>query len=131
MGFTYILLIVAMVGMWFFMSRSQKKQQQERQNVLEAMKVGDKVVTIGGLHGILAEINDTKRTVLIDCEGVFLEFDRTSIRTVTPAAPAEPEIIEPVQETTIIEETPVAENPAEPTTVEPSEPANEENENKE
>ena len=70
--------------MWFFMSRSQKKQQQERKNLLENMKAGDRVVTIGGLHGVLSEVNTDKSTVVIDCEGIFLEFDRAAIRTVTP-----------------------------------------------
>ena len=72
-GFTMIFTLVLLGGMMFFMTRSQKKQQQERQKQLNAMKTGDSVVTIGGLHGVLSEINE--KTVLIDCE---------AIRTVTP-----------------------------------------------
>ncbi|OTN75413.1 hypothetical protein A5886_000483 [Enterococcus sp. 8G7_MSG3316] len=79
-----LFMLVALVAMWFFMSRSQKKQQQERKNLLENMKAGDNVVTIGGLHGVISEINTEKSTVIIDCEGIFLEFDRSAIRTVTP-----------------------------------------------
>ncbi len=41
-----LFMLVALVAMWFFMSRSQKKQQQERKNLLENMKAGDEVVTI-------------------------------------------------------------------------------------
>ena len=81
-GFTMIFTLVLLGGMMFFMTRSQKKQQQERQKQLNAMKAGDSVVTIGGLHGVLSEINE--KTVLIDCEGIVLEFDRAAIRTVTP-----------------------------------------------
>ncbi len=66
------------------MSRSQKKQQQERQNLLDSMKPGDSVVTIGGLHGVVSEIDNDKRTVVIDCEGIFLEYDRAAIKTVKP-----------------------------------------------
>ena len=77
-----LVMFIALLAMWFFMSRSQKKQQQERQKQLNAMKTGDSVVTIGGLHGVLSEINE--KTVLIDCEGIVLEFDRAAIRTVTP-----------------------------------------------
>lgn len=66
------------------MSRSQKKQQQERQNLLDSMKSGDEVVTIGGLHGVVSEIDNEKRTVVIDCEGIFLEYDRAAIKTVKP-----------------------------------------------
>lgn len=71
-----LVMFVALLGMWFFMSRTQKKQQQERQNLLDSMKAGDEVVTIGGLHGVVSEIDETNRTVVLDCEGIFLEYDR-------------------------------------------------------
>ena len=79
---TLILPIIVLAAMWFFMSRSTKKQQQERQNTLNAMKAGDDVITIGGLHGVLSEVND--KTVVIDCEGIYLEYDKAAIKSVTP-----------------------------------------------
>lgn len=102
-----LFMLVALVAMWFFMSRSQKKQQQERKNLLENMKAGDEVVTIGGLHGVLSEVNTEKSTVLIDCEGIFLEFDRSAIRTVKPGTVASVETqIEPadVEDATSIQD---------------------------
>ena len=68
------------------MKFSQKKQQQERQKLIDSIATGSRVVTIGGLHGIVSEVNDDKKTVVLDCEGIYLEFDRTSIRTVKPGA---------------------------------------------
>ena len=79
-----LVMFVALLAMWYFMSRSQKKQQQERQNLLDSLKSGDEVVTIGGLHGVVSEIDNEKRTVVIDCEGIFLEYDRAAIKTVKP-----------------------------------------------
>lgn len=79
-----LVMFVALLAMWYFMSRSQKKQQQERQNLLDSMKSGDEVVTIGGLHGVVSEIDNEKRIVVIDCEGIFLEYDRAAIKTVKP-----------------------------------------------
>ena len=79
-----LVMFVALLAMRYFMSRSQKKQQQERQNLLDSMKSGDEVVTIGGLHGVVSEIDNEKRTVVIDCEGIFLEYDRAAIKTVKP-----------------------------------------------
>ncbi|NKD31530.1 preprotein translocase subunit YajC [Enterococcus casseliflavus] len=102
-----LFMLVALVAMWFFMSRSQKKQQQERKNLLENMKAGDEVVTIGGLHGVLSEVNTEKSTVIIDCEGIFLEFDRSAIRTVKPGTVASVETqIEPadVEDVTSIQD---------------------------
>lgn len=106
-----IVMFVALLAMWYFMSRTQKKQQQERQNLLDSMKPGDAVVTIGGLHGVISEIDEDKRTVVLDCEGIFLEFDRASIKTVKPGVTVENDAIvttveEPVdaKEETITEE---------------------------
>ena len=102
-----LFMLVALVAMWFFMSRSQKKQQQERKNLLENMKAGDEVVTIGGLHCVLSEVNTEKSTVIIDCEGIFLEFDRSAIRTVKPGTVASVETqIEPadVEDATSIQD---------------------------
>lgn len=100
MGFVQILFPLALLGGLFFMMRSQKKQQSERQNLLDSMKIGDKVVTIGGLHGVISEINDKKRTVFIDCEGIVLEFERAAIRTVKPGTDAAEKTETIVEETT-------------------------------
>lgn len=100
-NFSMIILLVVMVGMFFMMNRTQKKQQQQRQSLLDSMKAGDAVVTIGGLHGVVSEIDDQAKTVTLDCEGIFLVFDRTSIKTVTPGTTA---TAAPVQEPTMPKE---------------------------
>lgn len=79
--------LIILAAMMIFMTRSQKKQQKQRQEQLDSMHVGSKVVTIGGLHGIISEINKDKSTVLLDCEGIYLEFNRSSIATVLPSEP--------------------------------------------
>ncbi|MDR0298637.1 MAG: preprotein translocase subunit YajC [Streptococcaceae bacterium] len=78
---TFLPIIVIMVAMMWFMQRSQKKQAQKRQEQLNTMAVGDSVVTIGGLHGIIGAIDETLKTVEINCEGVILTFDKAAIRT--------------------------------------------------
>lgn len=85
-GLSLILPLILLGGMMFFMTRSQKKQQNERQTLLDSMKIGDEVVTIGGLHGVISEIDNEKRTIFIDCEGIVLEFDRGAIKSVKPSA---------------------------------------------
>lgn len=84
-----LIMIIPIAAMLFFMQRSQKKQQQERQKLMDSITTGSRVVTIGGLHGIVSEVNDDKKTVVLDCEGIYLEFDRTSIRTVKPGMTVE------------------------------------------
>lgn len=107
---TMIFPLVIIGGMMFFMTRSQKKQQNQRQELLNNMKAGDEVVTIGGLYGVVHEVNTDKGTVVIDCEGIYLEFERNAIKTVkenttvTPAPVQEAEVIEEVETTTVEEE---------------------------
>lgn len=87
---TLLIPIIIIGGMYFFMSRAQKKQQSERQQLLDNLTVGDSVITIGGLHGVIAEIRDdgSRKTVLLDCEGIYLEYNRSAIQQVIPAAAA-------------------------------------------
>ncbi|MHC5269145.1 preprotein translocase subunit YajC [Enterococcus sp. LJL98] len=99
-----IIMILPIAAMLFFMQRSQKKQQQERQNLMDSITVGSRVVTVGGLHGVVSEINKDKNTVVLDCEGIYLEFERASMRTVKPAAVVEND--DSVTEVIVEEETP-------------------------
>lgn len=87
MIFAFLLLI----GFTYFtMLRPQKKQNQKRLEMIKALKKGDQVVLISGLHGKIDEINDGESTVVIDADGIFLTFNLTAIRDVIPtvAAPA-------------------------------------------
>lgn len=63
--------------------RPQKKQAQKKQEMLNDMKPGDAVVTIGGLHGVVDEVSQSSQTVVLDCEGVYLTFTLGAIATVT------------------------------------------------
>ncbi len=77
---------VLMLGLLGWMMFSQRKQQQNRANELSKIQKGDEIVTIGGLYGIVDEINDQK--VVLDVDGVYLTFDRSAIRNrVSEAAP--------------------------------------------
>ncbi|HEM2768345.1 preprotein translocase subunit YajC [Streptococcus suis] len=69
------LVMVAMIGFMFY---SQRKQQKQRQEALSQIKKGDEIVTIGGLFGIVDEIDDQK--VVLDVDGVYLTFERGAIR---------------------------------------------------
>ena len=52
-----VLIVAAFVAMMIFNSRSQKKRQQESQKMLDAIKPGSKVKTIGGICGVVVEVN--------------------------------------------------------------------------
>ena len=78
-GMSGILMIVALfVIMWFFMIRPQQKRQKEIEKQRAALKTGDKVVTSGGIHGKLKEINDHDYLVEI-ADGVRIKIDKASV----------------------------------------------------
>lgn len=76
----WIMLILIFVVMWFFMIRPQRKQQKELENFRKSLKKGDKVVTIGGIYGVVDEIKEDSRTVLIKVDGeTKLRVDKNSL----------------------------------------------------
>jgi preprotein translocase subunit YajC len=74
-----LLFIVGMVAIfYFFMIRPQQKKQKDQKTFLTNLKRGDKVVTIGGLHGTILSLEGN--TVLIEADhGVKLKFEKTAI----------------------------------------------------
>jgi preprotein translocase subunit YajC len=66
---------------YFFIIRPQNKKQKDTEKMISAVKKGDKVVTIGGVHG---EVTSTKeKTVIVKVdENCKIEFSRSAIATV-------------------------------------------------
>ena len=81
LGLSFFPLILIIIIFYFFIIRPQNKKQKETQKMLDALKKGDKVVTIGGIHGVVSSVKD--KTIIIkvddDCK---IEFNRTAIATV-------------------------------------------------
>jgi preprotein translocase, YajC subunit len=75
-----IFVVIMFVGMYFLSIRPQKKQQQKRQEMLKGMQKGDKVVTLGGIKGVVNNIDREKKEVVVDCDGIYLTFDLNFIR---------------------------------------------------
>ena len=62
----WVMLALIFVVMWFFMIRPQRKQQKELQNFRNALKKGDKVVTIGGIFGTIVEVREDSVLMEVD-----------------------------------------------------------------
>ena len=92
-----IVLLVAIVGLFIWSSYSNKKRQKQAQDMVNGIKIGDKVKTIGGVCGYVAEIDDSENTFVLrtGMEGKesFVKFDKGAIYQTAPAngsANAEP-----------------------------------------
>ena len=84
-GFIYIILIIAIF--YFFIIRPQSKKQKQRKEMLEALKKGDDVITIGGIHGkIVGEKNDGNVFIIKVDDNVKLNVDRTAVSHLQGAA---------------------------------------------
>lgn len=74
-----MIMIVAMIVIfYFFMIRPQSKKQKELRKQRESMKKGDKVVTAGGIHGRIKDLNETI-VVLEVAPGVSFKVDKASV----------------------------------------------------
>ena len=72
-----IMLLLILVVFYFFMIRPQMKKQKELKKFREGLKVGDKVVTIGGIHGKILEVAES--TILIGTESGKLRMDKSAV----------------------------------------------------
>ncbi|MBQ5863865.1 MAG: preprotein translocase subunit YajC [Bacteroidales bacterium] len=78
-NWSFLLMMVAIFGvMYFFMIRPQKKKQKEIEKFRNSLKKGDKVVTIGGIYGTVAEIKEKYVLVEVDAN-VKLRIDKSAI----------------------------------------------------
>jgi preprotein translocase subunit YajC len=78
-GYEGIIMLVAMFAIFYFLLiRPQQKRAKEHKQLIESLKIGDQVVTAGGLHGKVAALQDT--VVMIEvAAGVKIKVNRSSV----------------------------------------------------
>jgi preprotein translocase subunit YajC len=67
---------------YFLILRPQKQQQKKLVEMVSALKTGDKVVTTGGIHGIIANVKDGTTLLLKVDDGCRIEVDKAAIATI-------------------------------------------------
>ena len=88
-GIVSMVLPIALIFVIFyvFIIRPQNKKQKETQKMIDALKKGDKVVTIGGIHGVISSVKDQTVIVKVD-DDAKIEFTRSAIASVIVDKPA-------------------------------------------
>ena len=85
----FIVIIVAMIGLLIWQTISGKKKQKEAQEMLNQLKKGDRVKTIGGVCGFVVEINDAENTFVLETgtedKKSYVKFDKGAIYQTAPA----------------------------------------------
>lgn len=81
--FMPVILIAVLAFMIIFSMRSQSKEKKKREQLLEAVKKGDKVQTIGGVRGTVTDIRDDEITLKVDENAnVKIRYARSAIQSV-------------------------------------------------
>lgn len=83
-----VMIGLMIVIFYFFLIRPQKKQEKETKRMIDALKKGDKIVTIGGIYGTVFSVKDSTVVVKVD-DSTKIEFTKTAISRVVTEAPAE------------------------------------------
>ena len=104
--FTYVILavlVVAIVVMFVFSSRKRKKQEKDAQDLINSVKPGNKVKTIGGICGIVVEVDNEENTFVLETGTeqsgkCFIKFDRQAIYQTDAVVEKAEEKVEKVEE---------------------------------
>lgn len=79
-----VMLVLMFVIFYFVLIRPQKKREKELKKQVEAMRVGDKILTIGGLVGVVANIKDDEVTIYTSNANTPVTFKKEAIQTIAP-----------------------------------------------
>ena len=83
---TLLMMLLLFGAMYFLFIRPNKRRRQQIEEMQRSIGPGDEVLTIGGLYGVVSEIDD-ERVVLEVSPGVYNTYSRSSISRVVTAAP--------------------------------------------
>ena len=75
-------MVVLFVVFYFFLIRPQKKKEKKTKEMLDALKKGDRICTIGGIYGTIAGIKDDTITLIVGGEKMTMVVARWAIRSV-------------------------------------------------
>ncbi len=77
----FLPLVLIFIVFYFFIIRPQKKKEDVRKKMIEAVKKGDRVVTIGGLHGSIAQVDEASVLLQVDTN-TKLRVEKSAIANV-------------------------------------------------
>lgn len=84
-----IIMLLIMVGVFYFMLiRPENKRKKEAEQMRSALKVGDRIVTIGGICGTVVSVKDDRFVIETGADQVRIEFSKWALSTNETAAAA-------------------------------------------
>ena len=97
----YIILgvmLLLFIAFFVYSNYTNKKRQKEAEDKMNSIRVGDRVKTIGGICGIVVEVNDEENTFVletgVDNSGSFIKFDKVAMYQINHKEEEKPETAE-------------------------------------
>ena len=78
MGSFWVMMLLMIVVMYFFMWRPESKRRKQMEDFRKGLKKGDKVITAGGIYGVVKEVNETSLLIEVD-SNVTLRIDKNMV----------------------------------------------------
>jgi len=82
---TFVMFGVVILIFYFLLIRPQNKKRKETEAMLSTLKKGDKIITIGGIHGTVQHVKESTVLVKVD-DNIKIEFLRSAISSVVTAS---------------------------------------------
>jgi preprotein translocase subunit YajC len=76
---SFLPLIAIVVVFYFFMIRPQMKKAKDQKKYIEALKKGDKILTIGGIYGKIVEVNDDATIIMEVEDGTKMKISKNAV----------------------------------------------------
>ena len=81
MLFSYGPIVFMVLAIYFMLYKPQKQEQAKRQEMLSNLKIGDNVVTLGGIYGVITKIADNTLEIKI-ADSVEIKIAKTAVNKV-------------------------------------------------
>jgi len=75
----FIPLLLIGAVFYFFIYRPQQKRQEEHEKMVDNLEQGDKIVTVGGIHGTVQRVDDESILAQVDSKGTKLRFNKDAV----------------------------------------------------
>ena len=86
MGSTIVMMVAMLAIFYFMLIRPENKRKKEAEEMRSAVKKGDKVVTIGGITGVVVDVKENKFVMETGADQVRIEFEKWAISSNETAA---------------------------------------------
>jgi preprotein translocase subunit YajC len=101
-----ILLLAMFVLLWVLLIRPQRQRQQKQQHLLSSVEPGDEVLTVGGLYGIVRDIDEEDDLIVEIAEGIQVRIARRAVGGVVKPEDEDDELDELDEDVDEADETP-------------------------